>query len=303
MACPTVLETYLALVAIPEYGPDVYTNLHPLTSQNGARSLSGRTLIGQAVAAANATVSPTFQAYSSQSSFLRPADAREDVLYRVQRVSDGRTYATRLVLATQGGNNVYTAIIAFQNNSLLSSGSLKYGPKPPDTGDLAPEDIDVEAASQLKRAKIHSLAPESPLGGGMEMFDWRPVGAEVSEDPSKFIIRGFVRSSPLSTSQCATHLAAFAYLSDDHLLGSALLANPRAVGKGMRNVVLLTSMNHNISFHDPSARVDEWMLAERGTTWGSDGRVLVHQSIWNIKTGLLVMSGSQEALVRLKSDL
>ncbi|KAI1504191.1 hypothetical protein F5X99DRAFT_372794 [Biscogniauxia marginata] len=45
---------------------------------------------------------------------------------------------------------------------------------------------------------------------------------------------------------------------------------------------------------------DEPMLGERETSWGANGRVLVHQRFWNAKTGRLVMLGSQEGLVRLK---
>lgn len=119
----------------------------------------------------------------------------------------------------------------------------------------------------------------------------------MGDDPTSFRFRGFVRSTPLSTEDTLTHLAALAYASDDLFFGTALAANPIAVGQGWRN---LTSLTHNVSFHDPHAKMDEWIVVERETSWGAMGRVVVHQKMWNRQTGKLILSGSQEALVRLR---
>lgn len=60
-----------------------------------------------------------------------------------------------------------------------------------------------------------------------------------------------------STGDPMVHLAALAYMSDELTLGPALFANPEAVIPKIRNVVMATSMNHNVSLHDSNARADE----------------------------------------------
>jgi acyl-CoA thioesterase II len=78
------------------------------------------------------------------------------------------------------------------------------------------------------------------------------------------------------------------------------VANPVDVGPKLCNLAVSASLNHNPFLHDPTARADEWMLGEKQTSWGSDGRVFIHQRFWNSKTGRLVMSGTQESVMRLK---
>jgi acyl-CoA thioesterase-2 len=68
----------------------------------------------------------------------------------------------------------------------------------------------------------------------------------------------------------------------------------------MRNVTLGATLTHNISFHDPQVKIDEWLVLERETSWGDEDRVLVHQRLWNLDSGRLILSGTQEALIRLK---
>lgn len=273
----------------------------PLTSQEGVRSVFGGFLVAQAVSAASTTVPDGFRLYSSQSSFLAPANGDDKVTYRVDRTADGRSYCTRVVRATQGEACVYAAIISFQKNISRPAGNvLRYGTPMPDLEGTGPDDISAVAIQEMQNSTIDRSAPLMQLSAEDRPLDWRPLGMEISDDPSQFWIRGFVRSPPLSTDDPLVHLAAFAYMSDEFSFGPALLANPKAAGKGMRNVAMGASLTHNVSFHDPRARVDEWTVLERKTSWGGESRVHVSQRMWNMKTGKLVMSGTQEALIRLK---
>lgn len=72
------------------------------------------------------------------------------------------------------------------------------------------------------------------------------------------------------------HLAAFSYLSDEFPFGTALATGLKAAGKGFRNVAMGVSLTHTVSFHDPQARIDGWLVLERETSWGADGRVVIH---------------------------
>lgn len=92
-------------------------------------------------------------------------------------------------------------------------------------------------------------------------------------------------------------------MSDELLLGVAIFANQEATGPRNRNVAMVATLNRHLWFHDPSVKVDQWMVGERGTSWGADGRVLIiRQSVWDQKSGRLVMACVQEALIQLKDS-
>ncbi|KAI1077305.1 Thioesterase/thiol ester dehydrase-isomerase [Whalleya microplaca] len=274
MTRPSPVESYIAVNQAPDLGPDVYTNERKFpTSRHGGRTVFGGLLISQAISAAGTTVSPDFHVYSSQSSFMRPISeqAGGKVAYHIERIADGRTYATRL------------------NGKTLGSSALAYNIPMPEL-DARPEDIPQEVSSRFNASHtnqsggvLQAFAPEE------KPFDWRPSGHIIEDNPTESCLRGFVRSRPLSTR------------SSPNLLGVAIVANPHLVGKGGRNVSMVATLNHNISFHDPTVKVDEWMVCVRNTSCGADGRVLVHQRIWNLDSGRLVMTTEQEALVRLKT--
>ncbi|KAI1274549.1 Thioesterase/thiol ester dehydrase-isomerase [Xylaria sp. FL0933] len=290
------IEAHIAIASAPESGPDVYRNVDPIGAQEGQRSVFGGFLVSQALSAASATVPDSFHPYSSQSSFIAAAAGKEKIVYRVERISDGRNFLTRIVRASQGTTSVYVAVISFQ--ALAGGNQLNYG-APMIELDGTPEDIDPSAMQSFQTSMVDRSTPIMQQKAEDRPLDWRPHSLEMSDDPTNFRVRGFVRSTPLSTNDSAVHLAALAYASDDLFFGIALAANPIAVGKGWRNVALAASLTHNVSFHDPHAKIDEWIVLERETSWGANGRVMVHQKMWNRQTGKLILSGSQEALVRL----
>ncbi|KAI1113667.1 Thioesterase/thiol ester dehydrase-isomerase [Nemania sp. NC0429] len=301
MACRTArIEPHVAVIPAPELGPDVYTNANPLTLHDGPRPVFGGFLISQALSATCATVPRTFQPYSSQSSFLAPARGGEKITYRVQRTWEGRNFMTRIVHATQGVDCVYVAVISFQSAAYFTGVStLEYGTPKPELDQL-PDDISPDAIQALQSSMVDRSASVMQQSAEDRPLDWRPYSIEMSDDPTQLRVRGYVRSpTPLSTSDSSTHLAAFAYASDEFFFGPALAANPAAVGKGFRNVTVGASLTHNVSFHDRNAKIDQWVVLERETTWGSAGRVMVQQKFWNLE-GKMILSGSQEALIRLK---
>ncbi|KAJ2985342.1 hypothetical protein NUW58_g5585 [Xylaria curta] len=240
--------------------------------------------------AASTTAPASFYPYSCQSSFLRPVmvKAHDRVAYHVERTADGRNSATRLVRAVHGNNPqvMYIAIISFQGAMARLRNVLSYGPPMPDLDSLRPDDIGKEL-----------MGPEE------DPFDWRPFGFVLTENPRECRTREFSRSPSLSTRSAPVHMAALAFMSDQILLGVALYANPEKVGSRMQNVTMCATLNHTMAFHDPELKMDDWVVAERETSWGDEGRVLIHQRIWNLESGRLVMTCSQEVMVRLKAPV
>lgn len=273
------------------------------TARLGGRTVSGGLLVSQAISAANATVLPDFHVYSSQSSFMRPISGKADgrVHYHVERTADGRTYSTRLVRAVAGDVCVYIAVVSFQCAKMPTGSALTYSIPMPEL-DGNPEEISDEISKQFNATHTNQSGDAlQAFAQEVKPFHWRPSGHILKDDPTESCLRGFVRAHPLSTKSPSVHLAGLSYASDENLLGVAVVANPRHVGRGGRNVTMVASLNHNISFHDPTVKVDGWMVCMRKTSWGADGRVLVHQRMWDWKSGRLVMTTDQEALVRLKN--
>ncbi|KAK7968021.1 uncharacterized protein PG986_002298 [Apiospora aurea] len=306
---PAYIESVVAVTPAPDLGRDVYTNANPLDVQAGARSLRGSILVSQSISAASATVpASSHHVTSSQSSFLHPTAARGKLVYRVERTADGRRYATRTVRAEQGGTLVYLATLSFQNyggGDSSSSGNnvLTYGLPMPDLGGSGPDDVDKDAMQAMQSGMVARGGSITQIRADDSSLDWRPLGLEMAEDPSQFRLRGFVRSPhPLSAAAgpAGAHLAAFGFASDEMSVGPALAASPRPTARGFQNVALLASLTHNVSFHEPGAPIDDWVVLERDTTWGAHGWVLTSQRMWDLKSGRLVMTVSQEALILLK---
>ncbi|KAI1323154.1 Thioesterase/thiol ester dehydrase-isomerase [Xylariaceae sp. FL0255] len=300
----SAIEMHVAVVPAHDLGQDVFTNERPLKSQQAGRTVFGGLLVSQAVSAASATVPNDFHVNSSQSSWLRAVTEKANgkVAYHVERTSDGRSYAMRMVRVMADDAWVYVAMILFQNNKQPVTNSLTYDEEMPELASN-PDDIPQERSVQFTASRTNQS------GGSMEPFrpddapfDWRLGGFEFSNKQTEVRVRGYVRATQsLSTNTPAINLAGLAYASDHTLAGMAAAANPMAVGKGGCNVALIASLTHNVHFLNPMVQIREWMVTERRTTWGANGRVLVHQLLWDWKTGRLVMSVDQEALIRLKS--
>ncbi|KAK8044182.1 hypothetical protein PG993_004206 [Apiospora rasikravindrae] len=310
MAPAATIERRVAVQQPPHVGSDTYANKQPLTSQPTGRAIFGGLLLSQAISAASATVPPEFHVYSSHSNFLRPVAAtfRDRVLYHVDRIGDGRSYATRVVRATQGDRSacVYIATIAFQNRNTPAAGNvLDYGPPMPELDGLQPEDVPADLNRKILADGSSPDSPLQPLSSEVEAFDYRIFGIVAGDHPTEYRVRSFARTAePLQapTSSSAVHLAALAYMSDEMFLAMAIVANPDRVGVRARHVAMGATLSHRIAFHEPAARADAWTVSERETSWGGGGRVLLHQRTWDLETGRLAMTCEQEALIRLRED-
>lgn len=256
---------------------------------------------------------------------MRPVTttSKARLLYRVERIADGRSFATRVVRATQGGRDgdgqapcVFMATVSFQStdtnttppgDSETKANVLDYGPPLPSLDGLQPDAISEDHNRQILAAFSGPdalLRPPSFSEGGA--FDWRPFGFVQAKNPWDCRVRSFVRSQqPLDAgvrSVPAVNLAALAYLSDESLIGIAMYANPKQMGQGTRNITMAATLSHQIRFHDPHVKADEWMVLERSTSWGGAGRVLLRQQTWSLGSGRLVMTVEAECLLRLKPD-
>ncbi|XXG96142.1 hypothetical protein Hte_002421 [Hypoxylon texense] len=112
----------------------------------------------------------------------------------------------------------------------------------PDIKGLRPEDLGGEdflkhmCAGHPSLAKTHAGEP----------FEWRPAAVQQGDDPTKYRVRGYCRSQTPLPRDRTTNLAALAYVSDKRFIGTALHANPEAVGERMRNLATAASLTHTL---------------------------------------------------------
>ena len=272
----------------------------PWTPAAGVRAIFGGFLISQSVSAAQATVPDTFSPHSLQSVFLRPGTSVQPITYRVERVADGRTFATRLVRVVQDEVELFVATIGLQKTikQERAAGFHQYSELMPDLGSATPDNAPSDPTeTMMQMGYTRGMLDRGPP----DPFTWLhlPQTTATAGDPSTVRLHSFVRSGPLQSDSCAVHLASLFFLTDEWLLGMPTLANPAAAGKNASNIKIQASVNHAIWLHDPWARADDWMVSERATTWADNGRVLVRQKLWNRATGKLVLTCTQEGLVRL----
>ena len=81
-------------------------------SRGGFRLFGGQVL-AQATMAAYRTVEQ-LSVHSLHAYFLRGGKAERPVLYEVERIRDGRSFATRRVVAVQGGDAIFNMDVSFQ---------------------------------------------------------------------------------------------------------------------------------------------------------------------------------------------
>jgi acyl-CoA thioesterase 8 len=120
MAKVSVLST----VSVTPCEPPPHISVETYVSQSlwrpaGARGVFGGQVIAQALAAASHTIAPPLGLHSQHCYFLLPADARQPIIYAVERLRDGKSYATRHVKAWQGQKAVFVLMASYASSSHL----------------------------------------------------------------------------------------------------------------------------------------------------------------------------------------
>ncbi len=82
--------------------------------QVGWQRVFGGQVIGQALVAAQRTVSEGRYVHSLHAYFMRPGDPAVPIIYDVDRIRDGSSFATRRVVAIQHGKAIFALSASFQ---------------------------------------------------------------------------------------------------------------------------------------------------------------------------------------------
>src|SRR5277367_3344198 len=103
-------DDLVSLFDLESFGPDRYVGHSP---PNGWERVFGGQVIAQALIAAQRTVEGRAP-HSLHAYFILGGDPGEPIVFEVERIRDGRSFATRRVLARQRGEAIFAMSTSFQ---------------------------------------------------------------------------------------------------------------------------------------------------------------------------------------------
>jgi len=280
-------------------------------------------VIAQCLAAAHKSVPSDFLIHSMHCYFVLAGNPDVPVIYHVERIRSGRSFATRTVQARQKGKVIFTTTMSFMKEG---SGGKKlvehFRPMPFVPG---PEEDSLGSVLSGDRGPVISRSIDiwnnySPYPHSKRCRQWIKATGRISDAGGH-----------------EAHLAALAYMSDNYFIGTVSRVHKLwriparqdehkavKVDEDVRKVLrvgddspskeskpdaetppvvsMMVSLDHSIYFHDVKGfRSDDWIFAEMESPWAGDGRGLVIQRMYT-KEGKLIASCVQEGVVRLKQD-
>jgi acyl-CoA thioesterase-2 len=249
----------------------------------------GGQVIGQALVAACRTVDVTERPpHSLHAYFLLPGDPKVPIIYDVDRIRDGKSFATRRVIAIQHGQAIFSMAVSFHRREE----GLSHQARMPDVP--MPEELPSEA--EIKE-RVLPLMPdlvrryyerERPI-------ELRPVEFKryLGEKYADGRFNVWIRTTGRLPDDPAIHQCVLAYASDMTLLDAALVPHGRTV---FEKAIMAASLDHALWLHRPF-RADDWLLYAQDSPnlYGNRGfcRGLIFA-----RDGTLVASVTQEGLLR-----
>lgn len=262
------------MLELASHGPDTYIGSGPQYPWGG---LYGGQIVAQALRAAAFTVPDELEVHSLRAYFIRKGDHNETVRYEIDRIRNGRSFATRRVVARQATGAILNLEASFQ------------------------------AAEASEDVQTISLDPGLPTWEDLEQTSWSPafqrafVPNSARSHPS---IEGASRaaawikvSEPLDDASIV-HRAALAYVSDDLPTDAVVRAHPAGLlpPEELMKVIFTASLDHTIWFHRPM-RADEWHLHDFACHGFVGGRGLAIGHVFDAN-GTHTATVAQEVLMR-----
>jgi acyl-CoA thioesterase II len=283
------LEQLLSILDLEPLEENLFRGRSP---QHGWQRVYGGQVLGQALVAAVRTVPPERVAHSLHAYFLLPGDPARPIIYNVERVRDGGSFATRRVTGIQHGRPMFAMSCSFH----VSEPGLDHQDAMPQVP--PPEELPSE--QQLKTKMLARLPENMKSYWERERpIEMRPVDSSRYFDREKRAPEQMVwmRASGRLPDALRLHQCVLAYASDFTLLDTALIAH----GKLMFDKdIQLASLDHALWLHRPF-RADDWLLYAQESPSSHGARGFCRGRIFT-RDGLLVASVAQEGLMRERSS-
>lgn len=282
------VQNLLAILDLENLEQNLFRGRSP---QSGWQRVFGGQVIGQALVAAQRTVSAERRVHSLHGYFMRPGDPEVPIIYEVDRIRDGRSFTTRRVVAIQHGHAIFSMSASFQ---VVEEG-LEHFIEMPDI----PKPDELMSEKKLAEQFIDH-APENvrKYWQRERPIELRPVSLKhyLSKEKLEPKQNIWMRSTGKLPSDPAIHEAVLAYASDMTLLDTALYAHG---GRVFDQKIQTASLDHSMWFHRP-LNIEDWHLYAQDSPNSSGARGFTRGGIYN-QSGTLVASVAQEGLIREKT--
>jgi acyl-CoA thioesterase-2 len=285
---PASVEELTALLDLEAIEDNLFRGRQPDTH---LQRVFGGQVAAQAIVAAARTVPEQYDVHSLHSYFLRPGDTKVPIVYDVDSLRDGRSFATRRVLARQHGRPIFALTANFQipEDGLEHQDPMPEVPAPEDCVRLDEATPGSGRANEHWRREWAALdvrhAGDSREGGGL------------ADDHVAARVRLWIRVNGTLPDDPLSHTAAFTYASDLTLLAAALVPHDLYIASPQMQAA---SLDHSVWFHRPF-RADAWWLYDQVSPSASGGRGLALARVF-AQDGTLVATVAQEGLIRLHSE-
>lgn len=256
----------------------------------GSPAVFGGQVLGQALMAAARTVAEGQSVHSLHGYFLRAGDKAVPIVYDVDRIRDGASFATRRVVAIQHGQPIFHMSASFHR--------LEAGPSHQDPMPAAPPPEGLQDDHERDRANAHLMPPwRQPYLRAAQPMQSRAVNPvdpfNLQPAPAKAL--HWMRAPHALPDDPLLHQALLAYASDWSLMSVAM--RPHGL-HWQRGNVQGVSLDHAMWFHRPF-RFDDWLLYQSDAPSLAGARGFCRGSIWQ-RDGTLVASVAQEGLIRVR---
>ena len=259
--------TFAELMALEPHGPDTYVGIAAEYPWVGR--LFGGQVLAQGLRAASHTVNGDRPAHSLHAYFIRPGSPDEPIRYEVERLRDGRSFATRQVVARQSSGAILNLSVSFQSREPEADVQLAALP----TDVPTPDDASLEQTgwgAMLDRRAV-------PMRRGWAAH-WIRLLQPVGDD-------------------AALQACALAFVSDAAPTSAARSSHPDSTGNRRdRTMFMGASLDHAVWFHRPT-RAEEWHWFDMDSHGLVGGRGLVTGNVLSA-TGVHVATVAQEVLLR-----
>ena len=254
----------------------------------GSGRVFGGQVLAQALVAAQRTVEEERIAHSLHGYFILPGDLNVPIVYFVDRLRDGKSFATRQVTAIQNGRAIFNMSASFHVKETGLEHQIEMPNVPP------PESLRSELEIIRERAGV---VPEHLRA---VVTQDRPIDFRIVEDIDPFdpekqppVRHMWIRAIGRMPDEALAHQAVLAYASDYGLLGTSLQPHGRSY---RRPDIQVASLDHSLWLHRP-CRLDEWLLYVIDSPITSGARGFSRGTIFT-RDGQLVASVAQEGLTR-----
>jgi acyl-CoA thioesterase-2 len=253
----------------------------------GSDMLYSGQVLGQAITAAQQTVTSGRRIHSAHAYFLQKGDFNLPVIYNVAITMEGGSYSSRTVTASQDGNIILTMMCSFESEEETSISFAKEI-EIPQMKQNSMIEINLEEESVEERKQRSKILNKQPFYIRFPKEDINNLST---------VEKYWLKANSKLPNNDELHRSILAYSSDFRLLASVL----RPIGFRYKlNNIMMATICHAIWFHR-EFKVDEWLYTQCEPLSVSNGKGIAKGSIYNEK-GTLVATTMQEGVIRYLKD-